>query len=232
MPKEYIFFDIGSTLMDGPDLSPASRFARELELSESQKETINNFLFTEEITHPDLLIERFRFHLPEISASSDEIIRKIWDAQSKEGHIIKGAIEAIEYVSGKGYEAGIISNIWHPYYMCFEKLFSDVIDKLGEKVLSYRVGYKKPSTEIFRIAFQKLGGWSEKESFINPQKCTMVGDSYYHDMIPAMEIGMKTVWILKEKKREKEYIEKVFADELPAPDYMISGIGKLREILN
>lgn len=230
MPKGYLFFDIGSTLMDGPDMSPASRFARELDLSDSQKETINNFLFTEEITDPDLLVSRFKKHLPEIPESSDDIIRKIWDAQSKEGFVIDGAIETIKHVSKKGYKTGIISNIWHPYYMCFENLFSDVIDMFDEKILSYRIGHKKPSIAIFRESLGRIGCWNKKDGFINPGISVIVGDSYYHDIAPAIDIGMKTIWVMKEKEREAQFIEKVFEGTLEAPDLIVSDIKTLRSV--
>ncbi|MCD4784214.1 MAG: HAD family hydrolase [Candidatus Eremiobacteraeota bacterium] len=230
MPKGYIFFDIGSTLMDGPDISPASRFAKELNLSDAQKETINDFLFTEEIMHPDLLVSRFKKHLPKISESSDDIIRKIWHAQSKDGFIIDGAIEAIKHVSDKGYKTGIISNIWHPYYMCFKNLFSDIFDIFDEKILSYEVGHKKPSTDIFREALGRIGCWNKKDGFINPGISAIVGDSYYHDIAPAIKIGMKTIWVMKEKEREAQFLEKVQMGTLSPPDFIVSDIKSLKSI--
>lgn len=251
--KPFIFFDIGSTLMDGPDFSPASRFMKELDLSPADKETVNSFLFTENITHPDQLIRRFRELLPHIPESVDEKIKSIWNAQVSEGFVIEGAMEAIRSLSERGYRMGIISNIWHPYYLCFERLFAPVLDRFGSIILSYRVGSRKPDEGIFRVALDSLKGlynnreiyhnnkWEhsgkeavEPEGFAVPQETgvaasstVIVGDSYYHDIAPAIKMGMKTIWVLREYKRDAAYMRDVLSGRISGPDVSLREIGEL-----
>jgi FMN phosphatase YigB (HAD superfamily) len=49
------------------------------------------------------------------------------------------------------------------------------------------VGVRKPDPAIFRIALQRIG--------CEPQHAIFVGDSYERDMMPSMELGMRTVWL-------------------------------------
>lgn len=223
LQRPFLFFDIGSTLMDGPDFSPASRFTRELDLLPGEKEAVNNFLFTEDITDPGDLICRFREVLPRISDDVDDKIRKIWDAQVTEGFIIPGAMEALTSLSQKGCRMGIISNIWHPYYLCFERLFAPLMHKFESIILSYRVGSRKPHEEIFRQALKSLEGKTEGD----PSSVAIVGDSYYHDIAPAIKLGIKTVWVLREYKRDAPFMKDVLTGKAAGPFMAVSEIGEL-----
>ncbi len=251
--KPFIFFDIGSTLMDGPDLSPASRFMKELDLSYDDKKIINSFIFTENIVDPGHLIRRFREFFPHLCEDADSKIQNIWNAQMSDGFEIEGAMEAIKNLSDRGYRMGIISNIWHPYYLCFERLFTPVMSKFEKIILSYRTGSKKPDEKIFRIALSSLSDVFEPddifhnqkytangkilsernrlpdsgESLINPSSVAIVGDSYYHDIAPAIKIGIKTIWILREHKREAEYMRDILTGRIDSPDVSVMEIGEL-----
>lgn len=254
--KPFIFFDIGSTLMDGPDLSPASRFIEELDLSPADKEVINSFIFTENIADPEHLIFRFRELFPHLPENTGKKIRNIWHAQMSEGFAIEGAMETLTSLSERGYRMGIISNIWHPYYVCFEKLFAPIMDKFERIILSYRTGCRKPDEKIFRIALSSLSDkpglygdlfYGEKaktidascetEEFpdyaknpIDPSFAAIVGDSYYHDIEPAIKIGMKTIWVLREYKREAVYMRDILTDRIRRPDVVVREIGELAGI--
>ena len=251
--KPFLFFDIGSTLMDGPDLSPASRFMKELDLSPNDKETINSFIFTENITDPDHLIGRFEELIPHLPENAAEKIRNVWHAQMSDGFIIEGAMEMLKSLSEKGYRMGIISNIWHPYYLCFEKLFSPVMEKFEKIILSYRTGCKKPDEKIFREAFSSLSGVSRisdkfhknkktgcreetgestdisdsEKTIIDPSSTAIVGDSYHHDIAPAIKLGMKTIWVLREYKRDAGYLRDILLGRLSGPDVAVGEIGDL-----
>ena len=288
MNKPFIFFDIGSTLMDGPDFSPASRFMREMDLSRKDKEKINNFLFTENITTPEELTRRFKELIHPLPANADKIIKKVWDAQYSEGFEIPGAMETIKKLSERGYRLGIISNIWHPYYQCFQWLFAPVMDKFEKIILSYQVGYKKPHIKIFQKALSTIGLYeeavenpnsaieaakkvkvftknkadppngaaepgnagfkktseaagfedvkplpktginqAEATGFKDTSKAAIAGDSYHHDIAPAIKIGMKTIWVLKEHKRESPFLRDIVLGKIKMPDVVVGEIGEL-----
>lgn len=251
--RPFIFFDIGSTLMDGPDLSPASRFMKELDLSPSDKEIINSFIFTEDITDPEHLISRFRELLPSLPENAGETVKHVWNAQMSDGFVIEGAMEALKSLSEKGYRMGIISNIWHPYYLCFERLFAPVMDKFEKIILSYRTGFKKPDERIFWEALSSLShisGINNKfhnsennafreeskemkvvsaspQNLINPSSAAIVGDSYHHDIAPAIKIGMKTIWVLREYKREAKFLRDILLGKISGPDVAVGEVGEL-----
>ena len=52
---------------------------------------------------------------------------------------------------------------------------------------SNHVGVSKPDKEIFKMAIEKLG--------LKPESCTVVGDSYQKDIIPAKALGCHTIWL-------------------------------------
>lgn len=65
-----------------------------------------------------------------------------------------------------------------------EGYFSDVIE-------SSVVGVRKPDPEIFRLGMKALG-------ISDPSKVLVIGDSYEKDILPAHEIGCKTLWFMGE----------------------------------
>ena len=67
------------------------------------------------------------------------------------------------------------------------KLFDEVL-------ISEEMGIKKPSEELFRIAFERLG--------IKPEEAVFVGDSAEDDMIPSGKLGCRCVMISKSQRRE------------------------------
>jgi putative hydrolase of the HAD superfamily len=57
----------------------------------------------------------------------------------------------------------------------------------GHVFISEEVGYSKPSRELFKLLL--------KETKHGPQECVFVGDSLENDIVPALDAGMKAVWI-------------------------------------
>jgi putative hydrolase of the HAD superfamily len=69
-----------------------------------------------------------------------------------------------------------------------EKLQACKIDKLVDYVIiSETVGYKKPSRELFEAALEKVN--------VKPSDAVYVGDSWECDIMPAIAVGMKAVWL-------------------------------------
>jgi FMN phosphatase YigB (HAD superfamily) len=222
-----LIFDLGGTLMEGPNVSPASRFVRELELAEGSKDIINSFLFTENITCPDMLAQKFIEHFPGLTGVQVDKIRKIWTCQFDEGFILAGACEMLEMVRQSGYRAGIISNIWHPYFACFQNLFSDYLDLFDVITLSHVEGIEKPNPVLFRKTIDSLSLRTGMGTPVNPEKICMIGDSYYHDIAPALEMGLKTAWILQKPSREISFLEEIARNEKPPAHLTVSTIRQL-----
>jgi putative hydrolase of the HAD superfamily len=111
------------------------------------------------------------------------------------------------------YRLGLVSNFYgNVATLCREAGFAELLEVLLD---STRIGVGKPDLEIFRIALGKLN--------LPPTKVIFVGDSFDRDIIPARQLGMKTVWMKGPNPRLPETFE-------PA-DYDISSLMELESIL-
>jgi HAD superfamily hydrolase (TIGR01549 family) len=81
---------------------------------------------------------------------------------------------------------GVVSNgLVEPQ---MEKLRVCQIDKLLDfVVISEAVEYKKPGKEIFEVAL--------KQANVKPSEAVYVGDSWSSDVLPAVSVGMRAVWL-------------------------------------
>lgn len=84
-------------------------------------------------------------------------------------------------------------------------------------VLSSEEGVKKPSAEIFRIAFERFG--------ISAEDSYYVGNDMHDDVYGASGVGLKTVYIKTEQSGIYD------EDELPAPDIVAKDHEDLYNIL-
>jgi FMN phosphatase YigB (HAD superfamily) len=55
----------------------------------------------------------------------------------------------------------------------------------------------------------------------------MVGDTYKNDIRPAIELGMRTVWILHRPEKEKADMIEVLNGASPPPDLTLASIAEL-----
>lgn len=86
----------------------------------------------------------------------------------------------------KGVVLGIITNgLVQPQ---IEKLRAcKIADPLDFIVISEAVGVQKPDREIFELALRR--------AIVRPSEAVYVGDSWSSDILPAVEVGMKAVWL-------------------------------------
>ena len=64
----------------------------------------------------------------------------------------------------------------------------------GEIVTAQQAGAYKPSLKIFELALRRIG--------VPPHRVLHVGQSLYHDVIPAQSLGMGTVWVNRPSARK------------------------------
>ena len=79
---------------------------------------------------------------------------------------------------------------------------------------SAEAGCAKPDMRIFKMALQKAK--------CEPNEAVMVGDRLDNDIVPAKELGMKTVWV-----RQGYAIYQSIDDERKRPDYIVDSIDEL-----
>jgi 2-haloacid dehalogenase len=78
-----------------------------------------------------------------------------------------------------------------------DDLFAATQPQLGVKfdliVTAQQAGAYKPSLKIFELALSRIGV---------PAECILhVGQSIYHDIIPAQSLGLSTVWVNRPSPR-------------------------------
>lgn len=213
-----VFFDIGSTLIEGPPAGPAQRLAEMLGLGKPALAELRRLLFTTELRGPDelggVLARRFGADSERARAASADL----WRAQLEEAYVLPGAAEAIAHLRAAGIERGYLSNIWPPFYGRFAREFP--VEAASPAVfLSFRTGLLKPDPAAFLQALEACG--------THPATSVMVGDTYENDIAPAIALGMRTVWVLHRPAKERRDLVRVLNGEAPSPDLTLSSIAGL-----
>ncbi|MCX7028183.1 MAG: HAD-IA family hydrolase [Spirochaetes bacterium] len=89
----------------------------------------------------------------------------------------------LEQLALRGKRLGVISNWDRSAKPILERC--GLLDKFEVVVISSEEGVAKPDERIFRIALERAG--------IEGDCCLYVGDNYYDDSIGAMSVGMKSL---------------------------------------
>ena len=217
----FIFFDIGATLISGPDLSPAKYIAEKIYgLTEHDKQTINKHILTTNILSQENLVKYLVEIFDIIPLNyTKKVVSDLWETQLNEPKIVHGGANLLLKLKIQNIPFGFISNIWKPYADSFIRLYGHELVQLENLFLSYQIGVAKPDPDLFLCATDCMD--------VSPRDCIMVGDSYDNDMCPAIELGMKTVWIINRPEKEAEYLYKVVKKELPRPSLIINSIIEL-----
>ena len=173
MNIKWIFFDVGSTLVDETEAYDH----RAREMISGTGITFKEF--------DDIRIALAKQGLDGNSAAIKYfgLTKTPWHSEDELPYSdIQSTLAAL---IDKGYKLGIIAN---------QKLGTkERLDSLGLRqyfdviAASAEIGYAKPDKEIFEKAFE-LAKCTATESM-------MVGDRLDNDIIPAKSLGMKTVWI-------------------------------------
>jgi len=86
-------------------------------------------------------------------------------------------------------------------------------------ISSAEEGVAKPDPEIFRIALARAG--------CSPEQAVMIGDRIDNDIVPAKQMGMKTVWI-------KQGVGKYWniQRESETPEYEVNSLSEILSIFS
>lgn len=84
-----------------------------------------------------------------------------------------------------------------------------------EIVIAGDVGIRKPEPEIFNIVLNRIG--------TKPDETIMVGNDLESDIEGAQKIGIKFVWLNRNKEKNQSNIK---------PDYEVNTINEIQNILN
>ena len=172
----WLFFDIGSTLVDETKVYEG-RFKYASEKSELSYEEVCDSaleLFKQNKKGDKELMKRLDIPIPEWK-SEDEVLYPD----------TKSVLQKLSWQTGGKHKIGIIAN-QNPGSK--ERLESfGILEYIDLIVASAEEGCAKPDRKIFEIALSRAG--------VQAADAVMIGDRIDNDIIPANEIGMKTVWL-------------------------------------
>ena len=174
-PK-WLFFDIGSTLVDETKVYEG-RFKYIAEKSGLSYEEVCESvfeLFKQNKKGDKELMKHLGLVVPEWK-SEDEVL--YLDS--------KLVLQKLSCKSGGKYEIGIIANQNPGTKKRLESFV--ILEYIDLVVASADEGCAKPDRTIFEIALSQAG--------VRAADAVMIGDRIDNDIIPANEIGMKTVWV-------------------------------------
>jgi HAD superfamily hydrolase (TIGR01549 family) len=213
MKTKAILFDFGGTLdLDGIhwyDLWTAAYKYCKLEVKESDFR--NAYFYAEEMlnsmpqvkkTYQDLIYMKAEYQLNYIYKDKYKLdsiyeyktnLLSIFCYTAVKSNIDK-SIKILELLSSQ-YELGVISNFYGNLDIVLEELnlkkyFKVIIDS---KIVTIR----KPAPEIYELASNRIG--------IKVENCTIVGDSYKQDIMPAKSAGYSTILLNKKEINNLDY---------------------------
>lgn len=107
--------------------------------------------------------------------------------------IYDDVIPALEALSEHGIRLAVVSNWDERLHLLLPRL---KLDSFFETVVvSYEVGFPKPSSVIFEYALRKLG--------LPAEAVLHVGDSFSEDFLGAQNVGLKAVLVARGEKEPK-----------------------------
>jgi len=181
-----VLFDIGDTLVERPTVGPGHRLAAALGLSREAARTITRLLFSQGFAGREDLARRLQRDLGLARPPLAEV-EELWRAQESEPCEIPGATACVAAARAAGARIAVVSNIWAPYETGFRRACPSIVPLIESWHLSYREGAVKPDPALFRAALAALD--------VAPRCAVMVGDSLEKDVLPAVELGMRAVWL-------------------------------------
>lgn len=170
---KWIFFDIGSTLVDESECYRA-RYAETVKDTDITYEEFENKVIEfskqnkkgdhEAAKHFNLTLSKWRKDLEILYPDTKEVLKCLFE---------------------RGYKLGIIAN----QSLGSEKRLEEwgILKYFSVVIASAEEGVAKPDQEIFLRALSRAD--------CKPENAVMVGDRLDNDIVPANKIGIKTVWI-------------------------------------
>jgi FMN phosphatase YigB (HAD superfamily) len=212
---KFVLIDIGNTLLTNSD--PFYMIADRFNVSRSE---VKNILMTK----ADPWHEELKTHIKSNGTfSSDDdyevYIRFIKNYQLNYSMPMDGALQLLKALNNEstlGY--GFVTNINPAFLDSFRLKFQGLVeDKLI--VASCELGVMKPSLEIYNKALESID--------LPRNQIVMIGDSYVNDMLPCINLGLKTCWLndLDDKCKHASTYNAINTGKVP--DMMIKNIAYL-----
>lgn len=208
--KQWLFFDLGSTLLDEEETYQLFRESCVKVLQDAGQA---------------VTVEEFEARMIDFAKENKDPVKQTWAYYNLVGatrpdwnHCTDTLFPAVSVVLeklSKSYHLGVIANQQENLVERLEHF--GILSYFKVVVGSADIGLSKPDLGIFEYALEQVAAL--------PQDTIYVGDRIDNDMIPAKKMGMKTIWI-------KQGLGKYNQESKDYPcDWKISQIEELLEIL-
>ena len=200
---KYLFFDIGSTLVDE---SECVKKRCEVIIESNNIDRQEFYDRVEECAKTDSYAVRAAalYYGAEIPKWYGELEKLYPDTKM-----------ILEILSQK-YKLGVIAN---QVAGTKDRLDNWGIGKYFDVVVaSAEAGCSKPDLKIFNLALEQAG--------CKLNEAVMIGDRLDNDVVPAKQLGMKTVWVRQGFAKYQS-----ISNETEKPDFIIDSIGDILDIL-
>ena len=201
---KYLFFDIGSTLVDE---SECVKKRCEVIIESNNIDRQEFYDRVEECAKTDSYAVRAAalYYGAEIPKWYGELEKLYPDTK-----------KILEILSQK-YKLGVIAN---QVAGTKDRLDNWGIGKYFDVVVaSAEAECAKPDLKIFNLALEQAG--------CKPNEAVMIGDRLDNDIVPAKQLGMKTVWVRQGFAKYQST-----SNETEKPDFIIDSISDILDILN
>lgn len=204
MNIKWIFFDVGTTLVN-------EEKAYDHRVYEMIKDT--------NISFEEFNKKRIELSRQGLDGNSDAI--KFFNLNKTPWHsedevLYEDTIDVLEDLTSKGYKLGVIANQKTGLKNRLEEF--GILKYFDIVIASEEVRVSKPDKEIFNLALSKVN--------CLPHKCAMIGDRLDNDIIPAIQVGMKTIWV---KQGLAKYQNNINMEE--NIDYVVDNLIDLKKYL-
>lgn len=200
---KWIFFDVGSTLVD------------ESKVYEKRMKIVAE---TANVSYEYVYQTALEFYKENKKGDLETI--KLLNVKmpdwSFEDEILYDETEACLRTLSEKYNIGVIAN----QELGTERRLKTfgILQYINLVIASAEEGIAKPDERIFEIALNR--------AICKPQHAVMVGDRIDNDIIPAKELGMKTIWI---RQGFGKYWKK--STEREQADYEVNNLSEILEIV-
>ncbi|RYG39473.1 HAD family hydrolase [bacterium] len=172
--------------------------------------------------------EQMRLTLERIGIVDDALAQRLSDVYGRERNarlvLFDDANETLDTLSG--FPLGLITN--GPADVQRQEVATVGIgERFAHFFIEGEVGFGKPEPEVFRRAAEAMG--------LQPGQLLMVGNSYHHDIVPALEAGWKAIWIRRPSDVPPSANNDALPEEMPEgglhPDAIVGSLAEVSELL-
>ena len=150
-----------------------------------------------------------QFHFPASGAEADGLARSLAGWRP-----FPDTVQGLRELKSR-YQLAVVSNIDDDLFALSATHLQVPFDAV---ITAQQARAYKPSRRNFELLLQKCG--------ILPDRLLHVAESLYHDVVPACEMGISTVWVNRRQGKKAAATKLVEAQ----PDVEVAGIGELASI--